>query len=173
MVRGLREQLSESSSDREIARDAASEPRLYRDARPQLATELVIRDEVGESQDTDVGTRVYYTLSTVTPRDEREKKAISDHYRRAARAIPRKIPGQDIWWFDGVRTNSDGLRTSLDVIISSSGTFRRQVNSGNRSYPVSSTPDRPGQTFTVETIAVVAADPRNPANVVGEVAQSN
>ncbi|MCH2202830.1 MAG: hypothetical protein MK102_12735 [Fuerstiella sp.] len=179
MVRVLRDQLNESAFDPQIAWEGALNPEPYRNARLEVATEVVIRDEAEDSQNTLGETRVYYTRSTLTPRDDRERKAISDHYLRAARAIRREIPEEDVLWFDGVRTNSDGLRTSFDVTISSRQASVSRATSGGMRQPTggagyrrTNSQNRSGQTFTVESIAVVAADPRNPVNVE-KIAQSD
>ncbi|MEO2036787.1 MAG: hypothetical protein ABGZ35_32330 [Planctomycetaceae bacterium] len=162
MVRALRGQLSETASNADIAWDGDLQPRPYKGTVPEVATQLVI-NEGSDSTDQSTGvTHVYYTRSRVTPATEREMTAIAKYYETVARGFRREKPDEGILWFDGVRTTSNGLRTTIDVIISKSagrGQNPREFRgNGNASAGPAA---KPGDTFTVETIAVVAADPRD------------
>jgi hypothetical protein len=161
MVRALRGQLSESASDADIAWDGPLQPRPYKGTVPEIATQLVINEGSDSPDEAVGGTRVYYTRSRVTPATERDMKAIAEHYEIASRGIRREKQDEGFLWFDGTPRSSKGRRTTIDVIISKADghgqnprAFGGTRNNSGRAGP------KPGDTFTVETIAVVAADPR-------------
>jgi len=165
MVNALRKQLKQSSADREIAWAGSLRPRLRPGTTAEAATRLVFGEHLAATGELPAGTQVYYARCKVTPRNEREMKEISDYYKRVSRGIRRERREEGILWFDGIRTTQEGVRTTLDVIIEAAQKTQRAPSgygaAGNRAGN-RNTAGQSGQTYTLETIAVVAADPRNP-----------
>ena len=175
MVLALRKQLRETSSKTEIEWEGALFPKLHRGATAEHATRFVIEEEGKDGVEGAPGaTEVYYTRCKVTPRSRREMKEISKHYERVTRGKRREFQDAGILWIDGIRTTKEGKRATLDVIIQSGTTGEAASGFGaaaGRADNRGST-GRPGHTFTLETIAVVSADPKESMKL-DELEQSN
>jgi hypothetical protein len=160
MVRSVRDQLSQASDDPELAWDERVPLRLHRGAVPDVSIQLTIEDGSVSGEEASAGTQVFYSRCSVMPADDREMKQLAAHYETQTKGIRRELRDEGILWFDGIRAGSDGTRMTMDVLISKAAASVVARGFGGAGRSRGRGDSGPGQRFTVETITIVAADPR-------------
>ena len=153
MVLSVRDQLRQAAKNNpELAWDEKVPLRLHRRAIPDVSIQLTIEDGSDTGDEASAGTQVYYSRCSVMPADDREIKKLIAHYEGQSKGIRRPYKEKGMLWFDGIQAGPNGTRMTKDVLISQgfggAGQSQGQGNSG------------PGQNYVVETITIVAADPR-------------
>lgn len=161
----LRDRVRNAESGGGFTASGPPKLRLHRGATPQVSLEIAIPEEsleaLGQSKPSD--TKVYYTRSTVAPRNDQERKSILEHYEKQAKGYVRPYESEGMMWIDGLRKNANGTLQTMDVIITLSG--RQQSNQFGGGQPggfgESGGPGQAanGSSFTLETLVVVTKDP--------------
>ncbi len=146
-VNALRLHLRKASAKAAFRYDGTPPVRLHRGAKAEAAIRIVIPDGSPARNDQTGSVEVYYSRCTVTPQTRAEMNRIARHYEKRTRGERREMRDEGVLWFDGFRRGRDGTRMSRDVLVE-----RASAVSGSGAAA-------PGQTFTIETVVVVAADP--------------
>ncbi len=170
-VYSLRERLSNVSDDQGLAFTGLQPIRLHRGAPdPEAAIQIVIPDDAASAlgDAAPAETRVFYTRCRFTVERDRDKEQIAEHYQSRTKGVSHPDLQRGILWFDGVRQDTDGTVTTMDVIIQQGGGTTGGAVAGGGSggfgpgagfAPRGGAGGAAGDMFVVETIAVVTTDP--------------
>lgn len=168
MVLSLRDRLRDVADDPNLAFDGQQPVRLHQGAVAERSIRIRVpgkmATELGESSPS--STTMYYSTCRVTPQRASEMQKVVDHYEKRSKGIKREVRSKGILWYDGVKVNEEGTRTSMDVIIQQVG-FKPQ-RAGGPGYEGGGNYEGGGGAaggpvqFTIEVVVVVTRDPKNP-----------
>jgi hypothetical protein len=161
-VLSLRDRLRKAADDPALAYTGQQPVRLHRGGVAEKSIAVMLpgdsADLLGDAAPSP--TKVYYTRLRVAPQSALQQKDIADHYETRTKGLKRMV-GQGMLWYDGVKRNSNGTRTTMDVVIE-----QAQAASGGGGF--SGGPGGPGgggggaAQFTIEIIVVETRDPKDP-----------
>ena len=157
-VLSLRDRLRKVADDPALTYTGQQPVRLHRGGLPEKSIAVVLpgdsADLLGDAAPSP--TKVYYTRLRVAPQTPLQQKSIADHYETRTNGLKRMV-GEGMLWYDGVKRNSNGTRTTMDVVIekvqaAGGGGFSGGPGGGGGG----------AAQFTIEIIVVETRDPKDP-----------
>jgi len=166
-VLSLRDRLRKVADDPALAYTGQQPVRLHRGGVPEKAIAVMLpgdsADVLGDAAPSLL--KLYYTRLRVAPQTPLQQKDIADHYETRTKGYKRMV-GQGMLWYDGVKRNLNGTRTTMDVVIekaqsANGGGFSGGPGAGG-GIGVGGGQGGGADQYTIEIIVVETRDPKDP-----------
>ncbi|MCA9084840.1 MAG: hypothetical protein KDA81_12330 [Planctomycetaceae bacterium] len=161
-VLALRDRLRKVAEDTSIPNIEDQRVRLHRDA-PTPERNIMIKAPsdaaaaLGDKAPPE--TTLYYTRVKVNPQRALEMQDIVDYYEKRIKGFRWEDPARGVLWYDGVKTNPDGTRETMDVVVQQAGNAVAGGYGEEGGQPAAAG----GTPYSIEIIVVVTKDPKEVA----------